>query len=171
MKNELTFDKVVDRLVDGLTYNENEMYMIRHWLMNYQKKNHLSLQQLDDLCFNDSVWVFDHIFACNDNDYDEEVDRSYEKENVKMKIIDEGLELTNALGNIVEDSEKMAYADYVINVGDSWSNLEPVDSAYTKEEAIAKAKKTGVRCQEVVYSPADDQNYPDEIVWRNTKEN
>lgn len=77
MKNELTFDKVVDRLVDGLTYNENEMYMIRHWLMNYQKKNHLSLQQLDDLCFNDSVWVFDHIFACNDNDYGEEVDRGY----------------------------------------------------------------------------------------------
>lgn len=77
MKNELTFDKVVDRLVDGLTYNENEMYMIRHWLMNYQKKHRLSLQQLDDLCFKDSVWVFDHIFACNDNDYDEAVDGGY----------------------------------------------------------------------------------------------
>lgn len=77
MKNELTFDEVVNRLVDGLTYNESEMCMIRHWLMGYQKKNHLSLQQLDDLCFNDSVWIFDHIFACNDNDYDEEVDKGY----------------------------------------------------------------------------------------------
>lgn len=84
-----------------------------------------------------------------------------------MKIVDKGLELTNALGNIAEDSEEMVYADYVINVGNSWVNLEPVDSAYTKEEAIAKAKKTGARCQEVVYSPADDQNYPDEVVWRN----
>lgn len=167
MKNELTFDKVVDRLVDGLTYNENEMYMIRHWLMNYQKKNHLSLQQLDDLCFNDSVWVFDHIFACNDNDYDKRSTEDIKRRILKMKMINKGLELTNTLGNIVENSEEMVYANYVINVGNSWVNLEPVDSAYTKEEAITKAKRTGARCQEVVYSPADDQNYPDKVVWRN----
>ena len=84
-----------------------------------------------------------------------------------MKIIDKDLELTDALGNIVEKNEEMVYADYVINVGNSWSNLEPVDSAYTQTEAIAKAKKTGARCQEVAYSPADDQNYPDKVVWRN----
>jgi hypothetical protein len=59
------------------------------------------------------------------------------------------------------------YADYVINVGKTWDDLEPVDSAYTLEEAIEKANATGARCQEVVYSPADDQNYPDEVVWRN----
>lgn len=58
-------------------------------------------------------------------------------------------------------------ADYVINIGNSWLKLEPVDSACTKTEAITKAKKTGARCQEVVYSPADDQNYPDKVVWRN----
>lgn len=84
-----------------------------------------------------------------------------------MKIVDKGLELTNALGNIAKDSKEMMYANYVINVGNSWLNLEPVDSAYTKAEAIAKAKKTGARCQEVVYSPADDQDYPDKVVWRN----
>lgn len=84
-----------------------------------------------------------------------------------MKIIDKGLELTDALGNVIEESEEIVYADYIINAGNSWLNLIPVDSAYTKAQAIAKAKKTGARCQEVVYSPADDQNYPDKVVWRN----
>ena len=61
----------------------------------------------------------------------------------------------------------MKYADYVINVGDTWDNLEPVDSAHTLEEGKRKATETKVKCQEVVYSPAEDQNYPDCVVWRN----
>ena len=62
---------------------------------------------------------------------------------------------------------KTKYADYVINAGEKWDNLEPVDSAYTIEEAIAKAKATKAKIQEVVYSPALDQDYPDYVVWRN----
>ena len=59
------------------------------------------------------------------------------------------------------------FADYVINVGEKWDGLEPIDSAYTKEEAIAKAKATKAKIQEVVYSPALDPNYSDYVVWRN----
>ena len=59
------------------------------------------------------------------------------------------------------------YADYVVNVGETWDDLEPVDSAFTLEEGIDKAKATKTKCQEVVYSPAEDQNYPDYVVWRN----
>jgi hypothetical protein len=81
----------------------------------------------------------------------------YEKEDEYADIIEKCLN---------KDAEE-ALADYVINVGDKWDDLEPVDSAYTEEEAITKAKATNARCQEVVYSPADDQNYPDKIVWRN----
>ena len=59
------------------------------------------------------------------------------------------------------------FADYVINVGEKWEALEPMDSAYTKEEAIAKAKATKAKIQEVVYSPALYPDYPDYVVWRN----
>ena len=34
----------------------------------------------------------------------------------------------------------MKYADYVINVGETWDTLEPVDSAYTIEEGKKKAR-------------------------------
>lgn len=60
----------------------------------------------------------------------------------------------------------MKGADYVVNVGEVWDNLQPVDAAFTKEDAIKKAKVTNAKCQEVVYSPVDDVDI-DEIVWRN----
>ena len=59
------------------------------------------------------------------------------------------------------------YADYVINIGETWDNLKPVDSAYTLEEGKKKAKATKAKCQEVVYSLAEDPDYPDYVVWRN----
>lgn len=85
-----------------------------------------------------------------------------------MKTIDNALRFTDGLGNVIEDCEEHeVYANYVINVGEKWEALEPIDSAYTKEEAIAKAKATKAKIQEVVYSPALDPDYPDYAVWRN----
>lgn len=85
-----------------------------------------------------------------------------------MKTIDNALRFTDGLGNIIEDCEEHEVcADYVINVGEKWGALEPIDSAYTKEEAIAKARATKAKIQEVVYSPALDPDYPDYVVWRN----
>lgn len=85
-----------------------------------------------------------------------------------MKIIDNALKFTDGLANVIEDCEDHAvYADYVINIGDDVENLSPVDSAYTLEEAIEIARKTKAKIQEVVYSPADDFDYPDKVVWRN----
>lgn len=55
--------------------------------------------------------------------------------------------------------------DYVINIGNRWDELEPVDCARTEEEAITIAKNHKGRCKEVVYSPVDYSD--DEIVWRN----
>ena len=70
--------------------------------------------------------------------------------------------------NVVEDRNKNTiYNDYVINVGDELDALEPIDSAPTFEEAMAIAIKSKAKIQEVVYSPANDPDYPDYVVWRN----
>ena len=63
--------------------------------------------------------------------------------------------------------KKLKYADYVINIGERWEALEPVDSAYILEEAKRKARATKAKIQEVVYSPVEDADYPDYVVWRN----
>ena len=33
------------------------------WLLEYQLANDMSLRELDELCFEDSNWVFDQIFG------------------------------------------------------------------------------------------------------------
>ena len=33
------------------------------WLLEYQLANDMSLMELDELCFEDSNWVFDQIFG------------------------------------------------------------------------------------------------------------
>lgn len=60
------------------------------------------------------------------------------------------------------------FANFIVNIGEVWDNLQPFDSAITKEEGIKKAKATKANCQEVVYSPVDDVDI-NEIVWRNNK--
>lgn len=60
----------------------------------------------------------------------------------------------------------MMFANFVVNIGETWEDLQPLDSAFTKEEGIEKAKATKAKCQEVVYSPVDNIDI-DEIVWRN----
>lgn len=58
----MTIDDVVRRLNDGLDRTEEELEMCKRWLIEYQLANDMSLIELDDLCFEDSVWVFDNIF-------------------------------------------------------------------------------------------------------------
>ena len=58
----LTIDDVVRRLNDGLDRTEEELEMCKNWLIEYQLANDLSIKDLDDLCFDDSVWVFEQIF-------------------------------------------------------------------------------------------------------------
>ena len=59
---ELTIDEVVRRLNDGLERTDEELEQCKKWLLEFQLTNDLSLNELDDLCFEDSVWVFDQIF-------------------------------------------------------------------------------------------------------------
>lgn len=62
----------------------------------------------------------------------------------------------------------MMFNNFVVNIGESWDDLQPFDSAITKEEGIQKAKATNAKCQEVVYSQVDNVDI-DEIVFRNNK--
>ena len=63
----------------------------------------------------------------------------------------------------------MNYCDYVLNVGPDFENLQPEYAYATKEDAIAAAMiyagMTG-EVAEVVYSPAEDPDYPDYVVFR-----
>lgn len=59
---ELTIDEVVRRLNDGLERTDEELEQCKKWLLEFQLANDLSLNELDDLCFEDSVWVFNQIF-------------------------------------------------------------------------------------------------------------
>ena len=56
--------------------------------------------------------------------------------------------------------------DFIINVGQDRSNINPFDSAHTEEEAIQKAEKycEDWKCVEVVYMPCDNDDI-NEIVW------
>lgn len=58
----MTIDDVVRRLNDGLDRTDEELNKCKEWLIEYQLSNDMSLIELDNLCFEDSVWVFDNIF-------------------------------------------------------------------------------------------------------------
>ena len=59
---QITIDTIVSELTDGLTYTQEQLQQIRKWLIEYQTANQLTLKQLRDLCWEDSVWIFDQIF-------------------------------------------------------------------------------------------------------------
>lgn len=64
MRRELKgIDDVVRRLNDGLERTPEELEMCKKWLFEFGLANHMSLKELDDMCFEDSVWVFDQIFG------------------------------------------------------------------------------------------------------------
>lgn len=61
--NEIkTIDDVVRRLNDGIERTEEELEKCKKWLLEFQTANQMTLNELDDMCFEDSVWVFDNIF-------------------------------------------------------------------------------------------------------------
>lgn len=57
-----TIDDVVRRLNDGLDRTNEELEKCKKWLLEYKAANKMSLEELDDMCFSDSLWVFDNIF-------------------------------------------------------------------------------------------------------------
>lgn len=59
----MTIDDIVHRLNDGIDRTEEELEMCKNWLIEYQLANDMSLKELDELCFEDSNWVFDNIFG------------------------------------------------------------------------------------------------------------
>lgn len=63
MKTINTIDDVVRRLNDGIDRTQEELDMCKKWLLEFQIANQMTLNELDDLCFEDSVWVFDQIFG------------------------------------------------------------------------------------------------------------
>ena len=63
MEKALSIDDVVRRLNDGLDRTAEELDQCKKWLLEYQAANQMTLAELDDLCFKDSVWVFDNVFG------------------------------------------------------------------------------------------------------------
>ena len=45
----------------GLSYEKNNQKCL-NWLTEYMTANDMSLTELDELCWEDSDWVFDQIF-------------------------------------------------------------------------------------------------------------
>ena len=76
-----------------------------------------------------------------------------------------------------EEEEEEDYGDvsnpYVIFAGETADDLYPVDTAFTKEEAISKAadlwQKTK-KCVEATYMPEDDID-TNVVVWSNCRRN
>lgn len=62
MRNINSIDDVVRRLNCGIERTQDELNQCKKWLLEFQYANQMSLKQLDDLCFEDSVWGFDQIF-------------------------------------------------------------------------------------------------------------
>ena len=60
--SELTIESIEKKLNDGLDRTPEEHQKCLIWLMEYMIANDLSLTELDELCWEDSDWVFDQIF-------------------------------------------------------------------------------------------------------------
>lgn len=63
-KGKITIDCIVDQLFDDLPYanSEEKRFKAKKWLLEYQAANQLTLRELNEMCWEDSVWVFDQIF-------------------------------------------------------------------------------------------------------------
>lgn len=62
MKNIENVKEVERRLNEGLDRTEEERKKCLSWLVSYLEANELTLNQLDNLCFENSDWVFGQIF-------------------------------------------------------------------------------------------------------------
>lgn len=59
----LTFDEVNRQLNEGMERTAEELEVCKKWLIEFASANELSLRELNELCWKDSVWVFDQIFC------------------------------------------------------------------------------------------------------------
>lgn len=59
----LTIEDIVRRLNDGIERTDEEIAKCKEWLIEYKKLNNYSMIELDDLCFENSDWVFENIFG------------------------------------------------------------------------------------------------------------
>lgn len=62
IKKELSIKEIERRLNDGLNRTKEEREHCIKWLYEYYTANELTLNELDDLCFSDSNWIFEQIF-------------------------------------------------------------------------------------------------------------
>jgi hypothetical protein len=88
------------------------------------------------------------------------------------QVVAERTRINNYGYTLVECSEEEFEAmtqeqnDYILNVGQDRSNINPFDSAHTEAEAIQKAELycEDWKCVEVVYMPQDNDDI-NEIIW------
>lgn len=64
MSKITSIDDVVRRLNDGLERTAEELDQCKKWLLEYQAANQMTLSELNELCLEDSAWVFDNVFGC-----------------------------------------------------------------------------------------------------------
>lgn len=58
-----TIEEIESRLNEGIKRSEEEHEKCVRWLMEFMAANDITLKELDDLCFEDSDWVFNQIFG------------------------------------------------------------------------------------------------------------
>ena len=58
----MTIKDVERRLNDGIERTEDEHRRCIQWLTEFMTANDMSLKEIDDLCFQDSNWVFEQIY-------------------------------------------------------------------------------------------------------------
>ena len=63
-KGKITIDSIVEQLYDDLPYanSEEKKLKAKKWLLEYQAANQLTLRELNEMCWEDSMWVIDQIF-------------------------------------------------------------------------------------------------------------
>lgn len=64
IKNKIeTVEKIESRLNEGIKRTEGERRKCILWLTEFMTANDMTLEELNDLCFKDSDWVFNQIFG------------------------------------------------------------------------------------------------------------
>lgn len=63
-RKEITSVKQIEaHLNDGINRTEEEHKKCVHWLTEFMIANDMSLNELDELCWEDSNWIFEQIFG------------------------------------------------------------------------------------------------------------
>ena len=56
-------EEIESHLNEGIKRTEEEHKKGVHWLLEFMAANDMTLEELNDLCFKDSDWVFNQIFG------------------------------------------------------------------------------------------------------------